>query len=240
MLMSLGSILLKPDVILIDHGHFQYNSLILGLILMSFYYLLNKNYYLCCVFFTISIHCKQMSVYYALAFLAGLIGSLVADYRTNNSRILGEIVKFASIVLIVSVLIWLPFITTGSVTLVLEAIFPVYRGLYQLKVQNFWCITDVLIKWQNWLSKELLVIICFALSTIFSIPAMLCMIYEASRKNLVIGFYTISMTFFMFSYHVHEKSILLPLLMAPLLTPYLGPHFIFNLILAGTLGKLYS
>lgn len=33
-------LLLKPDVILIDHGHFQYNSLILGLILMAFYCLL--------------------------------------------------------------------------------------------------------------------------------------------------------------------------------------------------------
>lgn len=33
-------VLFKPDVILIDHGHFQYNSLILGLILLSFYFLL--------------------------------------------------------------------------------------------------------------------------------------------------------------------------------------------------------
>ena len=38
-------LLLKPDVILIDHGHFQYNSLILGLILMAFYCLLTKKYY---------------------------------------------------------------------------------------------------------------------------------------------------------------------------------------------------
>jgi alpha-1,3-glucosyltransferase len=36
-------VMIKPDAILIDHGHFQYNSLILGLILMSFYCILNKN-----------------------------------------------------------------------------------------------------------------------------------------------------------------------------------------------------
>jgi len=34
------TILVKPDIILIDHGHFQYNSLILGLILLGFYFLL--------------------------------------------------------------------------------------------------------------------------------------------------------------------------------------------------------
>jgi alpha-1,3-glucosyltransferase len=34
------AILIKPDIILIDHGHFQYNSLILGLILLGFYFLL--------------------------------------------------------------------------------------------------------------------------------------------------------------------------------------------------------
>ena len=45
------------------------------------------------------------------------------------------------------------------------------------------------------------------------------------------------MTFFMFSYHVHEKSILLPLLIAPFLTEYVGPTFIFNLVLSGTIGK---
>lgn len=33
-------VLLKPDAILIDHGHFQYNSLILGLILLGFYCIL--------------------------------------------------------------------------------------------------------------------------------------------------------------------------------------------------------
>lgn len=66
--------LFKPDVILIDHGHFQYNSLILGLILLSFYCILNKKYYLACLMYTIAIHSKQMAVYYSLAFFTALIG----------------------------------------------------------------------------------------------------------------------------------------------------------------------
>ncbi len=70
---------LKPDLIMIDHGHFQYNSLILGLILSAIYCLLNKNYYLCCILYTISIHSKQMSVYYSLAFFSALFGLTIKD-----------------------------------------------------------------------------------------------------------------------------------------------------------------
>ncbi len=139
--------LLKPDIILIDHGHFQYNSLILGLILGAFYCLLTKKYYSCCVLFTIAIHSKQMAVYYALAFFAGLIGSLWRDFKGNNTKIFIEIFKFGIIVISLSILIWLPFILTNSANQVVSAIFPIHRGLYQLKVQNFWCISDVLFKW---------------------------------------------------------------------------------------------
>lgn len=139
--------MLKPDIILIDHGHFQYNSLILGLILGAFYCLLTKKYYSCCVLFTIAIHSKQMAVYYALAFFAALIGSLRRDFKGNNTKIFIEIFKFGIIVITLSILIWLPFILTNSANYVVSAIFPIHRGLYQLKVQNFWCISDVIFKW---------------------------------------------------------------------------------------------
>ena len=86
-LITLLGFLLKPDLILIDHGHFQYNSLILGLILSAFYLLLNGNYYSCCVFFTIAIGCKQMAVYFALAFFAALLGVTIRDYRQRSAKI---------------------------------------------------------------------------------------------------------------------------------------------------------
>lgn len=221
-LLVLIAFLLKPDIVLIDHGHFQYNSLILGLILGAFYCLKTKNYYLCCLLFTIAIHAKQMAVYYALAFFAGLIGSVIKDYKGNNIKIISMLIKFAVIVLSTSLLIWLPFIITNSAHNVVSAIFPIHRGLYQLKVQNFWCISDVVFKWEKIFSNNYLMIICFLLSALLSLPSVIAMIFKPTKKILTIGFYTISMTFFMFSYHVHEKSILLPLLMAPLLIQYLG------------------
>lgn len=88
-----------------------------------------------------------MSVYYSLAFFAGLIGCTVRDYKMKNVKIVVELMKYGVIVVGISLMIWMPFIMTGSTGLVVEAIFPVHRGLYQLKVQNFWCISDVIMKW---------------------------------------------------------------------------------------------
>lgn len=81
-------VLIRPDIILIDHGHFQYNSLPTGLISGAFYCLLNSHYYACCFLFTMAIHTKQMSVYYALAFLAGLIGQTYKQYRFSMKTFL--------------------------------------------------------------------------------------------------------------------------------------------------------
>ena len=102
-------VLLKPDSILIDHGHFQYNSLILGLILWAFYCLLKEKYYLTCLLYTVAIHSKQMAVYYSLAFLAGLIGVTYQRYRHNRSEMLVELVKYGVIVVTVSMVIWAPW-----------------------------------------------------------------------------------------------------------------------------------
>ena len=101
--------LLKPDAILIDHGHFQYNSLILGLILLSFYFMLQQRYYLTCILFTLTIHSKQMAVYYSLAFLCGLIGLTFQHYRHDRYRFIAEIVKYGVIVFIVSIILWAPW-----------------------------------------------------------------------------------------------------------------------------------
>jgi alpha-1,3-glucosyltransferase len=142
-------ILIKPDQILIDHGHFQYNCLMLGLILYSFYFLINENRYLCCLTFTLAMNCKLMSTYFSLAFLAGLIGLTYKRYgRQRKLKIIRECFFYALIVIFTLLVLWIPWLRSyKDFSSVLTAIFPVHRGLYQLKVPNFWCISDVLLKW---------------------------------------------------------------------------------------------
>jgi alpha-1,3-glucosyltransferase len=233
-------LMLKPDAILIDHGHFQYNSLILGLILGAFYCLLTDRFYLACLLYTSAIHSKQMAVYYSLAFLAALIGLTYQRHKYNKLQVVGEVVKYGTIVIITSLLIWLPWLgSTEDLQTVLAAIFPVHRGLYQLKVGNFWCITDTFLNWERHFNKSTLVALCFLTSLLASVPSMLSLILRPTRKALVMGFATISLTFFMFSYHVHEKSILLPLLMMPFVGETIGGWLSFEMVVAGCAGMFH-
>ncbi len=119
-----------------------------------------------------------------------------------------------------------------------SAIFPVHRGLYQLKVPNFWCISDILFKWESLFSKPTLLVFCFTASVVASLPSMASILINPSRRALVVGFSTIAMTFFMFSYHVHEKSMLLPLLMVGVGGEVIGGWVAQDVIVAGCAGTV--
>ena len=97
-----------------------------------------------------------MSVYYSLAFFAGLIGlaGRKRNWRTHRNAFLLELALYGAIVAGTTLILWLPWLTSmEDAKNVVTAIFPVHRGLYQLKVPNFWCISDVIMKWQSWLTK---------------------------------------------------------------------------------------
>ena len=141
-------ILLKPDIILIDHGHFQYNSIALGLIIYSIYFMLNGNRYICCFLFSFALNCKQMTTYYALGFPCALIGLSLHKNKGRRHKVIKEIIIFAMIVISTFFVVWLPWLTSMELfKTVIQAIFPIHRGLYQLKVSNFWCISDPFFKW---------------------------------------------------------------------------------------------
>eukprot|EP01103_Thecamoeba_quadrilineata_P014328 TRINITY_DN4241_c0_g1_i2.p1 TRINITY_DN4241_c0_g1~~TRINITY_DN4241_c0_g1_i2.p1 ORF type:complete len:145 (+),score=8.24 TRINITY_DN4241_c0_g1_i2:359-793(+) len=67
-------ILTQPALILIDHGHFQYNSISLGLSLWAIIAVLKERPLLGSLLFTLSLNYKQMSLYYAPAFFFYLLG----------------------------------------------------------------------------------------------------------------------------------------------------------------------
>jgi alpha-1,3-glucosyltransferase len=68
---------------------------------------------------------------------------------------------------------------------------------------------------------------------------MLALILKPTQKVLTIGFSCISMTFFMFSYHVHEKSILVPLCMIPFVSQYIGGSIVVDLVVGGCVGMYH-
>lgn len=60
-------IFLQPALILIDSGHFQFNSVMLGLTLLSLDFLCTSSDLVAAIFFVMSLGFKQMALYYAPA-----------------------------------------------------------------------------------------------------------------------------------------------------------------------------
>lgn len=77
-------LLLLPPFILIDHGHFQYNCVMLGLVLAAYVALINDQRELTCLLFTLALSTKQMALYYALGFFAILLGKALVRSKILN------------------------------------------------------------------------------------------------------------------------------------------------------------
>lgn len=124
-------ILFLPPFILIDHGHFQYNCIMLGLVLGAYLAMIHNRVELTCALFTIALSTKQMAMYYALGFFAVLLGKALYKsnilnttfrYRPHRSYIIFfsiEICRYALNVGFITILLWLPWISTTNPSLIL-------------------------------------------------------------------------------------------------------------------------
>jgi hypothetical protein len=61
-------ILMIPPLIYIDHGHFQPNSVMHGLVLWAVYFMFRSRIELAVIAMVLAIHFKQMALYFALPF----------------------------------------------------------------------------------------------------------------------------------------------------------------------------
>ena len=109
-------LLLSPGIILIDHGHFQYNCVSLGLVLAALA-LLHRDRRLCAsLAFTLSLNFKQMSLYFAPAFFFYLLSLSVWDALDATSspfwrilRVSVSVAKLGAVVVGTFAAHWLPF-----------------------------------------------------------------------------------------------------------------------------------
>jgi alpha-1,3-glucosyltransferase len=100
---------------------------------------------------------------------------------------------------------------------VLARLAPFHRGLYEDYVANFWCTSSRVIKWQRLFSQEQLMRLCLGATVAAALPSMYMQIRRPSRRGLLYTLACSAFAFFLFSYQVHEKSVLLPLLPVALL-----------------------
>ena len=241
--------LAQPSLILIDHGHFQYNSISLGLALWSFHYMtLDGSFYRNCVlgsiFFCLSLNFKQMALYYAPAVFAYLLGRCFEETNAagklqSGLDCLAKFTALGTTVIFSFSAIWAPFVILRSeddavlttVTTILSRIFPFGRGLYEGKVSNIWCALSTRpFSYRTRVPERLQPLFSLGLTVLLFVPACAHLFLvgrgTSARRNqdklahlkaLLGGSASASLAFFLASFQVHEKSILLPLAPASLL-----------------------
>ncbi|KAF5516300.1 putative dolichyl pyrophosphate Man9GlcNAc2 alpha-1,3-glucosyltransferase [Colletotrichum siamense] len=250
--MALVAILLQPGTILIDHVHFQYNTVMLGFVLASMSSMLAGRYLWSAVFFVAALGFKQMALYYAFSVFSFLLGSCV--FPLKPGRFIGiALVTVAAFAILIAPLVlgtlydarrgidarpdydgppptlplfpWLTdILDTNAVyypvveqlVQMVHRIFPFARGLFEDKVANFWCALNVVVKLRKYPS-ELLQRGALLLTTASIIPPNLVLFFRPRKSLLPLAFATTAWGFFLFSFQVHEKSVLLPLMPMTLL-----------------------
>ncbi|KAJ8503329.1 hypothetical protein ONZ45_g10961 [Pleurotus djamor] len=231
--LSLLTLFFQPALLLIDFGHFQYNSVMLGLTIMSMNFFARGQDLMGAFCFVMSLGFKQMALYYAPAIGTYLLSKCIFLDTVQGSRLF---IRLAVVTVASFILLFLPFLPPFSsldgFLQSIRRIFPFARGLFEDKVANFWCASNVVFKWKRWAAAGALIKLSTVLTLLGFLPAVFVLIRTAIRSRsqdavqskhtpmlplLPYALLTSSMSFFLFSFQVHEKTILLPLMPLTLL-----------------------
>lgn len=218
-----------PAQILIDHGHFQYNGISLGLTMYAVAAVLRDRDVLGSILFVCALNHKQMSLYFAPAFFAHLLGKSLARNKTFRLRCLA-IAKLGVTVVVAFAIIWAPFFLAidpktntrdglRGVVNVLARLAPLERGLYEDYVANFWCATNPLFRWRRRMANGTAARAALAATVAAIAPSVAHQIRNPSKEGFLWCMFNCASGFFLFSFQAHEKSALLPLLPALALAP---------------------
>lgn len=262
----IGLALIQPSIILIDHGHFQYNTVALGLALWAFHYMTLPATFTNCIvgsiLFCLSLNFKQMALYYAPVVFAYLLGKCFAEQPEGSSRasqFFGRFFALGITVIVTFTALWLPFVlfrsdgvsVAESVLQIVQRLFPFQRGLYEGKVSNIWCaLSTKPVSFRTRMPERFQPMCALATTLSLCLPPCVCA-FHVGRKRLTSenepqhlrsvlwAAAGTSLSFFLASFQVHEKSILLPLSPLSLLiadTPLLC--FWFSVVATWTLWPL--
>lgn len=213
---AIAASLLYPAIILVDHGHFQYNCVSLGLTVWAVVFLVRDKHCSASVAFTLALNYKQISMYHSLPFFAYLLAA--CWNQTSRRQKFIHLFKISSVVIATFALCWIPFLWDSSDTLaVLHRLVPIDRGLFEDKVANVWCSLEVLIKLRKHYDATALLKLSSLATLIAALPSSIHLFLVPSIRNFKYSLVQSSLAFFLFSFQVHEKGILLTGVAATLL-----------------------
>ncbi|XP_015592872.1 probable dolichyl pyrophosphate Man9GlcNAc2 alpha-1,3-glucosyltransferase isoform X1 [Cephus cinctus] len=206
----LATILIYPGLILIDHGHFQYNCASLGFFVAAVTALLRNRLIFGSFLFVLALNYKQMELYHALPIFFYILGNNVPGRNKTLKSCIITLFCVSLTVLLTFAIIWVPFFQDRETFLnVIFRLFPIARGVFEDKVANVWCAINVIYKLRNALNNAQLAQICGAATLLAVLPSSMNLFFRPLRNKFIISLVNSSLGFFLFSFQVHEKSILL-------------------------------
>ena len=228
---AMAAIATSPAQILIDHGHFQYNGISLGLTLYAAAAVLRDRDVLGSILFACALNHKQMAAYFAPAFFAHLLGKCLSRSRnpTRTSQF-AAVAKLGVAVVGTFAIVWAPFFLAvdpetnrrdGARGLlnVSARLAPLERGLYEDYVANFWCATNPLFRWRQKMATGVAARAALVATVAAIAPSVTHQIKNPTKEGFLWCLFNCASGFFLFSFQAHEKSALLPTLAALALAP---------------------
>jgi alpha-1,3-glucosyltransferase len=208
------SVLVIPGLLLIDHGHFQYNGVCLAFALIGAWFISHDNDVLGSIFFCLSLNFKQMSLYYAPVFFCLLLRKCLAQSTTADRLI--SFTKLGITVIVTFAILWAPFCLdrayrtmennetcAATLLMVLQRQFPFSRGIFEDKVANIWYSLSVLIDFRTFLTSQQMLSASLMLTLALLFPVgFLLLSQPVGIVGFLLAMINSSLAFFLASFQV--------------------------------------
>ncbi|KAI5480557.1 alpha-1,3-glucosyltransferase, glycosyltransferase family 57 protein [Pseudohyphozyma bogoriensis] len=233
------SIILHPGLIIVDHIHFQYNGMLLGILLWSVLAARADNMYACAALFATLLNFKHIFIYLAPPYIVFLFRRHC--FTSNGAFQFDRLVELGLIVVSVCAVSFGPFILAGGfsqIPQIISRLFPFQRGLnHAYWAANVWALVSavdrVLVRYlikRGWpiapealtsASRGLIGETTFGVlpsvtpGITFSLTLGFCLIFltklwfDPSYRRFLDAVVLSAMTSFLWGWHVHEKAVLL-------------------------------
>lgn len=202
--------LIYPGLILIDHGHFQYNCISLGLFIAAVTAILQDSFVISSILFVLALNYKQMELYHALPFFFYILGNYTPGKTKSWIQCIYMLTRVSFAVLLTFYIMWIPFLRNRDLffSAVLR-LFPFARGVFEDKVANIWCAINTVHKLRGIFTNLQLAKVCLIATTCAVLPSCINLYLLPKKNAFIVALINSALAFFLFSFQVHEKSILL-------------------------------
>ena len=122
-----------------------------------------------------------------------------------------KIIIYAIVVIGVFILLFLPWIMADPIKYeyvmsVVKRIFPFDRGLFEDKVSNVWCATNIAAKWRERFGNQNMKYISLIATLLSCLPSSIMLILKPKPKHFIYSLAACSMGFYLFSFQVMQQS----------------------------------